>query len=349
MIFMGYNGAIEVLYNNANFSFSQSLSFNLSHNFAPTINFFDIDLDGAADFVTSDDKDIQYRAILQDGTFGNAKNFNVGIGSVRAVFCRDVIGEAFPDIVVMSGFGRTKIFSDKLNAMLQFTTTEKVYDAQAMANFYQVTPNNVATTVSYSGFPSAPRDAGSYDVTIIADDPNYESEPLGGSVSITKKTLTVDVADVSGMQTEAIPPFTLSYTGFVGTENKSLLEQQPVATVTATPTSDPGQYEITVSGGSDENYTFEYQTGVLTITEFVVTGITENIEVDVFPNPATDRINIAYPQWTFVKMYDVAGRMIFSRKYSDEAISLAGCKPGAYILQVYVNGGKCVQRKVLVN
>jgi hypothetical protein len=350
VIFMGYNGAIEVLYNDATYAFSQSLSFNLGHNFASALSVFDFDHDGTDDLVTSNDNDIQYRPILPDGTFGSETNFSVGMGSLRGLSYTDAIGEAFPDMVVMSGFGSTKIYSDKLNAVLQLTSTEKVYDAQTFASFYQVTPGNVATTVNYSGLANAPSDAGNYAATINVDDPNYESEPLEGTISITKKILTVDVADVSISQTEAIPSFTLLYTGFVGTDDESMLAQQPVAATSATPTSDLGEYEITISGGDDENYAFEYQTGVLTITELVLgTAEGDAAVMDVFPNPATDKISISHPQWTSVKMYDIIGRMVLARDYSNEPISLADCKPGAYILQVHLRDGKYVQRKVVVN
>ena len=349
MIFMGYDGAIEVLYNDASFSFSQSLSFNLGHTFTSTLNVFDFDHNGTPDLVTSNDNHIQYRPILEDGTFGSATTFNVGMGSLRGLLFKNVIGEAFPDMVVMSGSGSTRIYSDKLNAVLQFTTTEKVYDAQPFASFYQVTPGNVESTVNYAGLANAPRNAGSYEVKVTIDDLNYEREPLEGTISITKKTLTVDVADVSVMQSKPIPPFTLLYTGFVGTENKSLLAQQPVATTAATPTSDAALYDITISGGEDENYTFEYQSGVLTITELVL-GVAEGaVEMNVFPNPAADKISIDYPQWTSLKMYDVTGRMVISCNNFDTPISLAGCMPGAYILHVYLNGGKYLQRKILIN
>lgn len=347
MIFQGYDGDVVVLYNDASFSFSQSLSFNLGHNYATTLNIFDIDHDGTLDLVTSNDNDVQYRPILQDGSFGSEETFEIGMGSLRELFYRDVIGEDFPDMVVMSGSGTTRIYSDKLNATLQFIATEKVYDAQAMTNFYEVTPPDVVTKVNYTGFANAPKDAGSYDVTINSEDPDYESAPLSGSISIAKKTLIVDAVDVSIMQTEPIPSFTLSYTGFAGSEDESVLAQQPSASVTATPESEPGHYEITISDGVDENYAFEYQTGVLTIKDFVV-GIPEDLMTGVFPNPATDKINITYPQWKYARIYDVTGRMIIERNYSNEAISLAGCEPGTYILFVHLNDGTRLQRKVLL-
>src|SRR5687768_6858047 len=348
LIFKGYDGAIEVLYNDASFSFSETLSFNLGHNFATTINVFDIDHNGVADLVTSNDNHIQYRPIQSDGTFGSEINFAVGMGSLRGLLYKDVIGEDFPDMVVMSGFGSTRIYSDKLNATLQFTTTEKVYDGKTFSDFYQASPQDVATAVSYDGFASAPRNAGSYSVTINVDDPNYESEPLEGTISIAKRTLTVDVADISVMQTQPIPPFTLLYAGFVSTENESLLAQKPVASSTSTGAL-VGDYQITISGGADENYVFEYETGVLTVTELIV-GIAEEMVTEVYPNPATDKIVIKHPRWTVAEMYDVTGHKVVVAKNSyNEPISISGCAPGVYSLYILLNDGRCLRTKVLIN
>jgi hypothetical protein len=348
LIFKGYNGAIEVLYNDASFSFSETLSFNLGHNFATTINVFDIDHNGVRDLVTSNDNHIQYRPILSDGTFGSEMNFAVGMGSLRSLLYRDVIGEDFPDMVVMSGFGSTRIYSDKLNATLQFTATEKIYDGEPFAGFYRVSPHNVATAVSYAGLANAPRNAGSYGVTINVDDLNYESDPLEGTISVAKRALTVDVTDISVMQTQPIPPFTLLYTGFVGTENESLLAQKPVASSTSS-SALVGDYQITISGGADENYAFEYETGVLTVTELIV-GIVEEIAIEVYPNPATDEIVIKHPRWTVAEMYDVTGhKVVVATNFSHEPISITGCAPGVYSLYIHLNDGRYLRKKVLIH
>ena len=245
-------------------------------------------------------------------------------------------------------YGSTRIYSDKLNATLQFITTEKIYDGKTFSDFYQASPQHVATAVSYDGFASAPRNAGSYSVTIDVDDPNYESEPLEGTISIAKRTLIVDVADISVMQTQSIPPFTLLYTGFVGTENELLLAQKPVASSTST-SALVGDYQITISGGADENYAFEYKTGVLSITELIV-GIAEEMVTGVYPNPATDKILIKHPRWTVAEMYDVTGhKVVMAKNFSGDPISISGCAPGVYSLYIHLNDGQYLRKKDLVH
>jgi hypothetical protein len=57
----------------------------------------------------------------------------------------------------------------------------------------------------------------------------------------------------------------VTYEGFVNNDTESSLTKKPVATTTATAASPEGTYAITVSGGSDTNYDFEYVAGMLTV------------------------------------------------------------------------------------
>jgi hypothetical protein len=179
-------------------------------------------------------------------------------------------------------------------------------------------------------------------------DPNYEGE-LTGAVSITKKILTVDVVDVSIIQGDPIPSFVLTYSGFAGTEDSSVLAQQPTANTTASASSGPGEYEIMTSGGSDRNYAFDYKTGVLTISK--VTGLSENddFKIEIFPNPAVDKIRINSPEWTCVKIYDLIGRNVVDSGSFGEEISLQGCQSGIYVLQIQFVDGNIFEQRIMVN
>lgn len=272
----GYQEEIIIFHNDDTFSFSQTSTFQLGHNYYSVVRFFDIDHDGKDDFVTSNDNNIQYRPILPDGSFGDETTFTIGMGALRGVLVTDAIGEPFPDLIAMNGFGTTRIFCDKLN-------------------------------------------------------------------------LTVDVADVSSMQGRPFPPFAVSYTGFVGSDDSSDLLQQSKASTTATPSSELGEYEITTSGGADETYEFFYKTGVLTITDVV--GIPETTEagpIEVFPNPAIDKIRVNSTQWTTLKIYDLTGKVMTTRDYSNEDISLQGCSAGLYVMQIQLKNGDTFQQRIRV-
>ena len=89
---------------------------------------------------------------------------------------------------------------------------------------------------------------------------------VAGTLTITPAPLTVKADDKSRLENTDNPAFTITYTGFKNNETEAVLDAKPVATTTATKTSAPGSYPITVSGGSAKNYTLTYVAGTLTIT-----------------------------------------------------------------------------------
>jgi len=170
---------------------------------------------------------------------------------------------------------------------------------------------------------------------------------LIGTVSITKKVLTVDVVDTSITEGDSLPDFALSYSGFVQSENSAVLAVQPAASTEATAVSPPGEYLVTISGGEDENYAFDYKTGMFNIQ--VITGISsEAISVDVFPNPAWDKINIRSTEWVSLTIYDLHGSVIIRKTQFDEQISLLGCESGLYILHVVFRNGNTFKERISV-
>ncbi|MFB2119968.1 filamin/ABP280 repeat domain-containing protein [Parapedobacter sp. 2B3] len=82
---------------------------------------------------------------------------------------------------------------------------------------------------------------------------------------IQPAALLVSVQAVDRPYGEANPAFVLHYTGFVSNDTERALEQAPVATTVAMPSSDVGVYPITIAGGKSTNYVFEYTPSTLTI------------------------------------------------------------------------------------
>jgi hypothetical protein len=334
------NGDIITMYNDPSHTFSRTSSFQPSSPYYSVIKFFDIDFDGKTDLVLSNDNDVQYRPILTDGTFGPEKNFAVGMGSLRALMFKDAIGDPFPDLVVMSGFGRTKFYSDKLDASIEFTS--KTYDGLPFTYCYKTTPEHLNASIAYTN-GNAPKDAGAYQVKAAINDPNYEGEQTG-TATIVKKVLTVDVMDIPVGPGEDLPPYQLVYSGFVGTETAAVLTQAPVAHSEVTLLSEEGEYEITISGGQDDNYAFEYLTGTISVN--IINGIAdENVDISVFPNPSASRLNINGPAWQDLKLIDTTGRSLITSGYTTEAISIEQLDSGLYILQLrFANGTSCRKR-----
>jgi len=96
---------------------------------------------------------------------------------------------------------------------------------------------------------------------------NFNDTYVNGVLTITRAPLMVSTENCARYQGEANPPFTLTYAGFKNNETEAVLKTRPTATTAATEASEPGEYEIVVSGGEAENYELSYTNGVLTVLE----------------------------------------------------------------------------------
>ena len=107
---------------------------------------------------------------------------------------------------------------------------------------------------------------GVYAIEIMdAASKNYTIGYEKGQLTINKRQLTVSTNDYTRAYGEENPKFELIYTGFVNNEDESVLIAKPKATTKATPNTDVGVYDITISNGVAENYDFSYGGGKLTI------------------------------------------------------------------------------------
>lgn len=96
---------------------------------------------------------------------------------------------------------------------------------------------------------------------------NTYSNYLNGTLTITKAPLTIGGGTYTIKQGEALPTFAAEYTGFKNNETEDVLTAKPTLTTTATSASEPGTYDVLVSGAAADNYSITYAKGVLTITE----------------------------------------------------------------------------------
>ena len=135
-----------------------------------------------------------------------------------------------------------------------------------------------------------------------------------GVMKVTKAPLTVTAKSYTREQGEENPPFELSYSGFKNGETLAVLTKLPSVTTTATADSEPGDYDVVVSGAEAQNYDITYVNGKLTVT--VPSGISEVINGDVFD------------------VYTTSGRMV-----KKNATTLKGLAKGVYIVN---------RRKVIV-
>ena len=104
---------------------------------------------------------------------------------------------------------------------------------------------------------------------------NEQVTYVDGTLTIGKAPLTVGVQNVTITEGDAIPTFTLTYSGFRNNDTEAnAFTTKPTATTTATSASKPGTYPITVSGGAAQNYALTYTQGTLTITAKPVQPVT---------------------------------------------------------------------------
>ncbi len=143
------------------------------------------------------------------------------------------------------------------------------------------TPSLTTTATKTSAVGTYPINVGVGSVT------NTKTTYVAGMLTITKAPLTVGVKNETITEGDAIPAFTLTYSGFRNSDTEATsFTKSPVAKTTATPSSPAGTYPITVSGGEAQNYALTYGQGTLTIEEKEVDGVS-SVKADEQPNSAT--------------------------------------------------------------
>lgn len=95
----------------------------------------------------------------------------------------------------------------------------------------------------------------------------YAPARYSRELTYTKANLTFTADNKTRPYLTQNPDFTYQITGFITGEDQSVLDALPAIGTTALQDSPAGQYPITFSGGSDNNYNFVFVAGVLTLTK----------------------------------------------------------------------------------
>ncbi|MBL7877520.1 MAG: T9SS type B sorting domain-containing protein [Cyclobacteriaceae bacterium] len=182
-----------------------------------------------------------------------------------------------------------------LGTIVQLTVNKATLTATANNQNRTYGAANPSLTVSYSGFVNSENSSvidsppvtstgaggtsvvGDYPITISGgSDNNYDFTYVPGTLTITKSLITVTADNQNRTYGVANPTFTLSYSGFANSENSTVINTLPTASSPATITSNTGIYSITAAGGSDDNYTFNYVAGTLTVTKATLIATIDN-------------------------------------------------------------------------
>ena len=105
---------------------------------------------------------------------------------------------------------------------------------------------------------------------------NYNITYATGTLTVSKAALTVAADNQSRAYGQTNPVFTITYTGFVGSDSVTNLAALPTASTTADTNSPVGTYDITLTGGSDTNYSLVLSNGTLTVTPYALTVNPDN-------------------------------------------------------------------------
>lgn len=156
--------------------------------------------------------------------------------------------------------------------MISFAKNEFDYTGQRPTTTWT---NNVdGYTVSLT-MPTLKIDAGTYEEIIPATFTKGDESFTANIVyryTIKPAQLKAKVNNASREYGEDNPHFSVTYSGFLGGDNESVITTTPTISTTATKTSNVGEYPITISGGSAANYEFVCEPGVLTVSKASLTA-----------------------------------------------------------------------------
>lgn len=193
-------------------------------------------------------------------------------------------------------------------------------------------------------------DAGVYDITISGGlDMNYDFEYVDGTLTIEKASLTATADDASRNEGEDNPAFTITYSGFANNDTETDIDVLPTSSSSADVSSAPGTYDIVVTGGSDNNYTFEYVAGTLTVNE-VIDALSSNSlkAIKIYPNPVEDILTIESGQTIrSIQIISTTGNVFVNDLISNNTINVSDLPVGMYILKIETENGSSVERRFI--
>ncbi len=231
---------------------------------------------------------------------------------------------------------------DKLGQTILFDPIHQTYGkesfeltATASSNLpvvYKVQDENIA---SVNGNLLTIKGVGS--TAIVAEqegNQDYKPADLSTELVVAKASLTVKADSYEINEGEVLPAFTLSYSGFVNSEDETVIDELPtIQVLTLSDKPEQGSYEISLTGGSDDNYDLALENGVLVVTKINVLGLNDENRYVIYPNPAIDQIQILTSENVFsVEIFDSSGRL--QKMTNTTLIEISDLKDGVYIVKL---------------
>lgn len=156
--------------------------------------------------------------------------------------------------------------------MISFVKNDFSYSGYSPNPSWENHVNGYSASIN---MPTLKINAGTYEETIPATFTKGDESFTANIVyryTIKPVKLKAKVNNASREYGENNPQFSVTYSGFLGGDNESVITTNPTITTTATKTSNVGEYPITISGGSAANYEFVCEPGVLTVSKASLTA-----------------------------------------------------------------------------
>ncbi|MFT3745267.1 MAG: MBG domain-containing protein [Pyrinomonadaceae bacterium] len=170
--------------------------------------------------------------------------------------------------------------------------------------------SGVTGTAGLSTTATATSPAGTYPITVTLGTLQSGNYSFGtftnGTLTVTAAQLTITADNQTRVYGAPNPALTFQITGFVNGEGVGVLTGTPSVTTTATATSAPGTYPITVAQGTlaSANYTFATANGTLTVT----TGSTTTTITNAAALGTATSVGQSYPvNWTTTPVAPATG------------------------------------------
>ena len=252
---------------------SESIEFT---GFSYYVEVEDITLDGRPELVFTS-SDVSYFPINEDGSLGEEVAWNLGYFNPLDFKLIDYSGDGVKNDIVTSHPGFIVIQTEKKEAEISFINLNRTYNGSPVDDLVVTTPE-VNYEITFDGQTIKPSAAGTYTLEVTVVDDEYVGS-ASEELVISKATLTTGVQDKTREYGDENGEFALLFEGFVGTDDQSDLDQLPTISTEGIPTSMPGEFAITLEGGSDNNYELILNNGLLTIEKATLEVTADDVTI----------------------------------------------------------------------
>lgn len=178
----------------------------------------------------------------------------------------------------------------------------------------------------------------------------YDSAMSVSKLLVANKALLVITADNKiRNKGEQNPLFTAKYRGFKNNENQDVLDTLPTISCRTNETTSKGFYDIVLSGGFDNNYSYNFVNGLLEIKE-ITTGLNDTL---VYNNSSHiifkhNKLFIQSGEKVDnVSIYDINSRMLFKEKYNGKSIDISNFPQGVYFVNILLFDNHKYVKKII--